>query len=119
MLRVCTLLLTLWLSLIATIQCYRLPFLANPIHDDYVCCISDEWEGLMFLDYGTVFIDSNTAFAYMNGTVHTGYSFDKKKVYFDIKGFEESPLIPKPVADDSTILYDFDHVSKFLLLKNQ
>lgn len=73
-----------------------------------VCCMPLVWEGLLYLDYGTVFIDKNTAFAYMNGSVHAAYSFPRKKVFFNITGVELSPLIPKPVPDDTLLLYDFE-----------
>ena len=76
-----------------------------------ICCIRDEWEGQMYLDYGTVFIDANTAFSYINGTVHIAYSVPQKKIYLGIKGVEQSPLIPKPTAMDAVMLYDFTKVS--------
>ena len=79
--------------------------------DNNICCVPEEWEGTMFLDYGTVFIDSNTAFSYINGTVHAAYSVPLKKIYFGVKGVEQSPLIPKPVAMDTILLYDFSKVS--------
>ncbi|KAL4240203.1 hypothetical protein ACF0H5_000997 [Mactra antiquata] len=77
--------------------------------ENNICCMPQEWEAQMYLDYGTVFIDSNTAFAYFNGSVHAAYSTSKNKVYFHIKGFELSPLIPKPEPMNTTLLYDFEN----------
>lgn len=78
--------------------------------DDSICCIPASWEGTLYLDYGTVFIDRNTAFAYFNGSVHAAYSFIQKKVFFNITGFEQSPLIPKPHTFNTVLLYDFEEV---------
>ena len=64
----------------------------------------------MFLDFGTVFIDSNTAYSYINGSVHIAYSIPLKKIYLGIKGVEQSPLIPKPTPMDAVMLYDFTKV---------
>ena len=64
----------------------------------------------MFLDYGTVFIDSNTAYSYINGSVHIAYSIPLKKIYLGVKGVEQSPLIPKPTPIESVMLYDFSKV---------
>lgn len=79
--------------------------------DDNICCIPENWEGMLYLDFGLVFIDENTAFAYYNGTVHAAYSFTRKKVFFNITGFELSPLIPKPEPADTLLLYDFETVN--------
>ena len=64
----------------------------------------------MFLDYGNVFIDANTAYAYINGSVHIAYSIPLKKIYVGVKGVEQSPLIPKPMPIESVMLYDFSQV---------
>ena len=80
----------------------------------HICCVPEEWEGTMYLDYGTVFIDSNTAFSYINGTVRIAYSVSNKKIYLGIKGVEQSPLSPKPMPWDSEMLYDFSKVSNIL-----
>ncbi|XP_052786238.1 uncharacterized protein LOC128221678 [Mya arenaria] len=80
--------------------------LKNP---DNICCVRQEWEALLYLDYATVFIDQNTAFAYINGSVKFGYSLSRGKVYMHIDGVEQSPLIPKPVPSITTLLYDFTH----------
>ncbi|XP_052785366.1 uncharacterized protein LOC128221013 isoform X2 [Mya arenaria] len=76
---------------------------------DTICCVRPEWEALMYLDYATVFIDQNTAFAYINGSVKFGYSLSRGKVYIHTDGVMQSPLIPKPVPSNYTILYDFSH----------
>lgn len=88
----------------------RMFFPSNEDNEN-ICCLPTLWEAMLYMDYGTVFIDSNTAFAYINGTVHAAFSFPKKKVYFNINGFELSPLIPKPEPYITVLLYDFENVN--------
>ncbi|KAL4240204.1 hypothetical protein ACF0H5_000998 [Mactra antiquata] len=81
--------------------------------EDNICCVPQEWEAKMFLNYGMVFIDSNTMFDYFNATVHAAYSFPKKKVYFHVKGTESSPLFPKPNQHDMILLHDFENMQSY------
>ncbi|XP_060561888.1 uncharacterized protein LOC132721586 [Ruditapes philippinarum] len=83
--------------------------------DENICCIADNWEGLLYLDMGIVFIDQNTAYSYFNGTVHAAYSFSSKKVFFNISGLEMSPLIPKPIPDSTLLLYDFEKMTMYMV----
>ena len=57
-----------------------------------ICCAPEQWEGtmllLLYLDYGTVFLYSNTAFSYINGTVRIAYSVFNKKIYLGKKCVE-------------------------------
>lgn len=86
---------------------------------DNLCCVKKEWEGLMYLDYGTVFIDQNTAFAYINGSVRIGYSLSRQKIYFKVEGVELSPLIPKPAPMNSVMLYDFSKGISYVVVDGQ
>ena len=56
------------------------------------------------------FICQNTAYAYINGSVQAAYSVLQKKVFFNVTGVEQSPLIPGPVPYDTALLYDFHNV---------
>ena len=87
--------------------------------DVNICCIADDWEGLLYLDMGIVFIDQNTAYSYINGTVHAAYSFTRKKVFFNVSGMELSPLIPKPAPEETVLLYDFEKVNFHKLLGHE
>lgn len=73
----------------------------------------------MYLDYGTVFIDSNTAYSYINGSVRFAYSVPLQKIYFGIKGVEQSPLIPRPAPMAATMLYDFTKVIIIITIIHQ
>jgi hypothetical protein len=70
----------------------------------------------MFLDYGTVFIDSkrdvpNTAYSYINGTIKAAYDYTNQRTYLKLNGAEVSPLIPGPgVPYDTTIINDYKNV---------
>lgn len=86
--------------------------------DTNICCLPENWEGMLYLDFGTVFIDENTAFAYYNGTVHAAYSFTRKKVVFNITGVELSPLIPKPEPFDTLLFYDFEEMKMYTVNGN-
>ena len=93
---------------------YLCSILSVGISSLYVVYQNSGREQILYLDYGTVFIDSNTAFSYINGTVRIAYSVSNKKIYLGIKGVEQSPLIPKPMPWDSEMLYDFSKVSNIL-----
>ncbi|KAH3867826.1 uncharacterized protein LOC127867640 [Dreissena polymorpha] len=91
------------------------PSLLAPSSEASYCCVRHDWEALMYIDFGTVFIDQNTAFSYINGTVKAAYSLSQKKIFFKLAGIEQSPLIPKPVPYDAVMLYDFANGTMYLV----
>jgi hypothetical protein len=81
---------------------------------DALCCVPDQWDARLFMDYGTVFIDAsahpNTAYSYINGTLHMSYDHTNERSYINAEVIEVSPLIPKPIKETTTFIYDFKKV---------
>ncbi|KAL3882185.1 hypothetical protein ACJMK2_028553 [Sinanodonta woodiana] len=79
--------------------------------NENICCIPDQWEGVMYFGYGNVFIDylsiPNTAYSFINGTINISYDKINKKIYLHIRGVEVSPLIPHPEPVETTFIYDY------------
>ncbi|KAK3578842.1 hypothetical protein CHS0354_010195 [Potamilus streckersoni] len=87
--------------------------------DDNICCIPEQWEGVMYFGYGNVFIDylsiPNTAYSFINGTVNISYDKINKKIYMHIRGVELSPLIPHPEPVETIFIYDYIKFGFYLL----
>lgn len=83
------------------------------VQSDVICCVPDQFEGLVYLGYGNVFIDlhsarlrgrtPSTAYSYINGTVTLAYDYTNRQSYLRIVGTEVSPLIPTPTSQTTTI----------------
>jgi len=63
-------------------------------------------------------IHQNNFFAYVNGSLHMGYSVSRQKLYFYFVGLEQTPLQPEPQHTIQTILHDFQNVSFFFKFLN-
>ena len=107
---------TSWIHLIVVVV-YMNPVLGTGVRNN-ICCTSDQWEGLAFLGYGTVFLDSRsmdrrpeTAFSYINGSIILAYDFTNSRTFMSLNGVEQSPLIPGPAPYVTTIIADYKHVS--------
>lgn len=87
------------------------------IHGDPICCTPDQWEAHMFWDNGNAFIDRTrdqaenphvgSAYSYINASLTSAYDFTNGRTYIQVPAVEISPLIPKPVFDNTTLLRDY------------
>ncbi|KAK3578847.1 hypothetical protein CHS0354_010200 [Potamilus streckersoni] len=79
--------------------------------NDSICCIPDQWEGVMYFGYGDVFLDSsgepNTFFTFVNGTVNISYDKTNRKIYMRIMGVQLTPLLPHPERVELVYLFDY------------
>ena len=83
-----------------------------------ICCIPDQWEGLLFLGYGTVFQDNGAlpqspkgAPSYINGTVKIAYDFANSRTYTFMNTTTRAPYFPNPIFSVGIVLTDFKTVS--------
>ncbi|KAK7507740.1 hypothetical protein BaRGS_00000705 [Batillaria attramentaria] len=91
--------------------------LSGHIHGDPICCTPDQWEALMFWDNGNAFIDYThqqtpkprvgSAYTYINGSLMTAYDYTHGRTYIQVPAVEISPLIPRPIIDNTTLLRDY------------
>ncbi|KAL3882201.1 hypothetical protein ACJMK2_028569 [Sinanodonta woodiana] len=81
--------------------------------NDNICCIPDQWEGVIYFGYGDVFLDTsgepNTFFTFVNGTINISYDKTNKKIYMRILGVQLTPLLPHPERVEMTYLFDYVH----------
>lgn len=88
-----------------------------------ICCTPDQWEGLAYLGYGTVFPQSETisekprtALTYINGTTKLAYDWTNSRTYMFVNGTEQSPLLPAPGPITSLMIADYKLVSYILFI---
>ena len=79
---------------------------------DHVCCTVDQWEASAYLSSGDVFIDSNTFYAYINGTGRISFDGKGKKSYVRFNITQYTPLMPTPQHPTMTVIKDYDQVRR-------
>ncbi|CAH1795200.1 unnamed protein product [Owenia fusiformis] len=95
---------------------------------DPICCTQDQWEGILLVDEGMVFIDAvprgdinlpgggrtrpETAWAVINTTADVSYDYTNKRTKLVLTAVTQSPLIPRPGKQTVTYINDYvKHVS--------
>jgi len=77
--------------------------------DGNICCAPDQFEAFLFYDNGNAFIDVETAYSYMNGSVRAAYDYTNQRSYLSVSGVSLTPLVPQAEPSSFTVINDFIH----------